>query len=324
MIQDYYNKRLAVMLVSILLSCCVVLLLRLCGTNTVVPSPACPVSCLCQETPFLNCSSSGLSKAPSLIPTTATSLDLSHNALHSLLPLGSGRARLRGLQHLWVGNNALERLSLCLGKGTEGTKTLGRREGHCVPWAPDLQLLSAERNQLKCLPRGLGSAKSLQVLQLSHNRISKLGPADAAGCTHLRELYLQHNLINTIHPWAFKDLKRLQVLDLRYNLLTIIPTPAYLSLRSLSTSVAIAGNKWRCDCNLKTLRRWLSFDSDLGKSTWKVVCSSPPHHAGKDLLHLEESEVVCSSHVYNTPGLYKEETVDEGKELLLSCDTANQ
>ncbi|XP_076873182.1 leucine rich repeat containing 66 isoform X2 [Brachyhypopomus gauderio] len=171
---------------------------------------------------------------------------------------------------------------------------------------------------------GLSSAKSLQVLQLSHNMISKLGPADIAGLSHLRELYLQHNLINIIHPQAFKDLQRLQVLDLSYNLLTIIPVPAYLSLRNMNALVDVTGNKWRCDCNLKTLRRWLKFDGELGHSTWEVVCFSPTHHSGKDLRYLKESEVVCSSHVYNTPGHYKEETVDEGMELLLSCDAASQ
>ncbi|XP_036438494.1 uncharacterized protein LOC118816092 [Colossoma macropomum] len=309
------------MSVSSLVPWLVVLLLQLWGAHTLPPTPACLTPCLCQSTPLLNCSSSGLSEAPSQIPVTATALDLSHNALQSLVPLGSGRARLRGLQHLWVGDNALETLSLCLGKGVKGTKTLTGRRERCVTWAPDLQLLSAERNQLKRIPGGLGSIKSLQVLQLSHNRISELGPADLVGCTDLKEVHLQHNLINTVHPQAFKDLPSLQVLDLSYNLLTIIPLPAYLSLRNLNTFVAISGNRWRCDCNLKTIRRWLSFDNELGNPGWKVVCFSPPHYAGNDLLHLEESDLTCPLPVYSTPGLAKEVTVDEGTELLLSCAT---
>ncbi|XP_017543427.1 uncharacterized protein LOC108414988 isoform X2 [Pygocentrus nattereri] len=307
------------MSVSSLVLCLVVLLLQLWGAHTLPPTPPCINHCLCHKTPLLNCSSSGLSEAPSQIPVTATALDLSHNALQSLVPLGSGR--LRGLQHLWVGDNALETLSLCLGKGLKATKTLTGRRERCLTWAPDLQLLSAERNQLKRIPGGLCSIKSLQVLQLSHNRISELGPTDLFGCTDLKEVHLQHNLINTVHPQAFKDLPSLQVLDLSYNLLTIIPLPAYLSLRNLNTLVAISGNRWRCDCNLKTIRRWLSFDNEVGNPGWKVVCFSPPHNAGKDLLHLKESDLTCPPPVYSTPGLVKEVTVDESTELLLSCAT---
>ncbi|KAL7888021.1 hypothetical protein AOLI_G00029950 [Acnodon oligacanthus] len=307
------------MSLSSLVLCFVVLLLQLWGAHTLPPTPACLTHCLCHKTPLLNCSSSGLSEAPSQIPVTATALDLSHNALQSLVPLVSGR--LRGLQHLWVGDNALETLSLCLGKGLKATKTLTGRRERCMTWAPDLQLLSAERNQLKRIPGGLCSIKSLQVLQLSHNRISEVGPADLVGCTDLKEVHLQHNLINTVHPQAFKDLPSLQVLDLSYNLLTIIPLPAYLSLRNLNTLVAISGNRWRCDCNLKTIRRWLSFDNEVGNPGWKVVCFSPPHNAGKDLLHLKESDLTCPPPVYSTPGLAKEVTADEGTELLLSCAT---
>lgn len=58
---------------------------------------------------------------------------------------------------------------------------------------------------------GLGNIKSLKELQLSHNKISEIGPADLAGCIQLNELHLQYNLINTIHPEAFKDLKNLKV-----------------------------------------------------------------------------------------------------------------
>ncbi|XP_053469814.1 beta-sarcoglycan isoform X1 [Ictalurus furcatus] len=313
------------MLVSSVVHCIAVLIFQLWGVQTHSPIPACPASCVCEKTLLVNCASLGLSKAPSHIPATATALDLSHNALHSLAPLGSGHMHLRGLQHLWLGNNSLESLSMCSGiQGILSTRSLTRRKQRCVSWAPDLQSLSADRNQLKRLPRGLGNIQALKVLQLSHNRISEIGPADLAGCTHLSELHLQHNLINTIHPEAFKDLQKLKVLDLSYNLLATIPVPAYLSLRNLKVLVDISGNRWRCDCNLKTFRRWLSFDRELGNPAWEVVCFSPPHYAGKDLLYLEESDLACPQPVYNTPGVKKEVTVDEGMELILSCSTGNQ
>lgn len=109
-----------------------------------------------------------------------------------------------------------------------------------------------------------------------------------------------------------------------YNLLVTVPVPAYLSLRNLNVLVDISGNRWRCDCNLKTIRRWLSFDSELGNPAWEVVCFSPSHHAGKDLMYLEESDLACPQPVYNTPGVKKEVTVDEGMEFILYCSITNQ
>lgn len=58
---------------------------------------------------------------------------------------------------------------------------------------------------------GLKGSANLQVLQLSHNKISTLSLLDFQGCRQLRELYLQGNLISTIHPLAFKDMQELQV-----------------------------------------------------------------------------------------------------------------
>ncbi|TSN30184.1 Leucine-rich repeat-containing protein 66 [Bagarius yarrelli] len=314
------------MLVSSFAHCTAVLLFQLWQVQTFSPISACPASCTCDKTLLVNCSSLALPKAPSHIPATATALDLSHNALQTLAPLASGHMYLRGLQHLWVGNNSLESLSMCWRiQGNMGTRTLTRRNQKCVSWTPDLELLSADRNQLKCLPKGLGKMKSLKVLKLSHNRISKIGPADLTGCTHLNELHLQYNLINMIHPKAFEDLPNLKVLDVSHNLLVTIPVQAYLSLRNMNLLVDISGNRWKCDCSLKTIRRWLSVDDELDNfPTWKIMCFSPHHHAGKDLLYLEESELTCPQPVYSSPGVRKEVTVGEGIDIILSCSTANQ
>jgi len=130
-----------------------VLLLHLWETHS-FPTSACPVPCLCQQGPLLNCSSLGLTTTPTRIPATAVSLNLSNNALRSLAPLSFGQVKLIGLLHLWVGSNALESLSLILKKDWSDTRTLSSGEQECTSWASDLQLLSAERNHLKRLPKG--------------------------------------------------------------------------------------------------------------------------------------------------------------------------
>lgn len=61
---------------------------------------------------------------------------------------------------------------------------------------------------------GLGGSTHLRVLQLSHNKISAIGPSDFQGCGNLTELHLQSNRIRSLHPLAFRDLQQLQVKDL--------------------------------------------------------------------------------------------------------------
>lgn len=188
-----YCIGLAVMSVTSLVPCVVVLYFQLWGVHTLSPMPTCLTPCLCQRTPLINCSSSGLFKAPSHVPASATALDLSNNSLQSLLPLWS--RRLRGLQHFWVGNNALESLSMCLGKGAESTKTPTGGKERCVSWAPDLQLLSADRNQLKQIPGGENIAHSLT------HRQTGLGPLFMISRAPETPLSCKNGLHSHWKPW---------------------------------------------------------------------------------------------------------------------------
>ncbi|XP_060885060.1 leucine-rich repeat-containing protein 66 isoform X3 [Labrus mixtus] len=178
--------------------------------------PACPQSCTCQSPDLLNCSSSGLTFVPQHIPDSVTELDLSDNLLDSV----TISRRQDQLRNVWLGNNRITRLSLCLERSLGGRYVTGRRLHHssgpwqkrrCVPWARTLQLLSVERNQLEQLPEGLQSCESLQVLQLSFNRISTLRPQDFSNLQQLKELNLKHNLLTSLHPQTFVGLSQLQV-----------------------------------------------------------------------------------------------------------------
>lgn len=61
---------------------------------------------------------------------------------------------------------------------------------------------------------GLNASKSLQVLQLSFNKISTLQPEDLNNLQNLTELHLQHNLISSLHPQMFQKLTQLRVTTL--------------------------------------------------------------------------------------------------------------
>ncbi|KAF3835134.1 hypothetical protein F7725_027692 [Dissostichus mawsoni] len=268
--------------------------------------PACPESCTCQRAPLLNCSSAGLSLMPQHIQNSVTELDLSHNLLGSVT-LDRPHYNLRNSGSRYVRGRHLQRLRPWRGRG-------------CVSWAPTLQLLSVERNQLEQLPQGLGGCGSLQVLQLSFNRISTLRPADLNHLQQLKELHLRHNLISSLHPQMFQDLAQLRVLDLSFNMLTSLHPLIHLSLHSIGADVRLDGNRWHCDCRMRSLRRRMAYDSSIGLQNWSMMCASPPILSGKNLLQLEEDDLNCVG-TENRPELHQDVTVYSGSEILLSCAT---
>ncbi|KAL4635427.1 leucine-rich repeat-containing protein 66 [Arapaima gigas] len=282
------------------------------------PPPSCPVPCQCQRGPQVDCSSRGLSSSSPLhLPPAVTSLDLSNNNLTAVPPRGPRRTPLYGLTTLLLGHNRIASLSLCVRRPLPGSWQ------PCRSWAPRLKLLSLEKNRLHMIPQGLGGSLFLQVLHLSHNHIHALRQQDLHGCTQLKELHLQHNLISSIHPLAFRDLHHLQILNLSFNSLGTIATAAYLSVRNLNAQVDIRGNHWNCNCDLRTLKRWMGFDSDRQGLPWPVVCEEPSHLAGRDLLQLDDMELTCDI-TDPPPGSYEEVSTTPGAKVLLPCGVQQQ
>ncbi|XP_039896393.1 PHD finger protein rhinoceros [Simochromis diagramma] len=283
-------------------------------------SPACLQSCTCQSAFLLNCSSAGLSLVPQHIQDSVTELDFSHNLLKSV----TFHQPHYNLRSVWLGNNSITRLSLCTGRNLGGqhlrdkyrSRPWTRRK--CVSWAPTLQLLSVEMNQLRQLPEGLEGIESLEVLQLSFNRISTLRLGELSHLQQLKELHLQHNLITSLHPQMFQDLPQLKVLDLSFNMLTSIHPLMYLTLQNIGTEVRLLGNRWQCDCRMHSLRRRIAFDSNRGLQVWSIMCASPSTLSGRDLLQLQDDELNCLS-TGNIPELHQDVTVHRGSEILLSC-----
>lgn len=131
-----------------------VLLFLSSGHRCLSPPPACPDLCSCQSDPvLLNCSSAGLYLVPQHIPDSVSEMHLSHNHLPSV----ALDRRLLKLQSLWLDNNSLTNLSLCMERargGRRGRRMRPWRRQGCDSWAPSLQLLSVESNQLQQLPEG--------------------------------------------------------------------------------------------------------------------------------------------------------------------------
>lgn len=121
---------------------------------------------------------------------------------------------------------------------------------------------------------------------------------------------LYHLPVHTVSPS--------KVLDLSFNMLTSLHPEMYLSLSNIGADVKLEGNRWQCDCRMRSLRRRMVYDSSRGLQAWRVVCSSPSVLSGRDLLQLEESDLNCFS-AKNRPKLHQDVTVNMGSEILLSC-----
>lgn len=149
----WYCVGWAVMFLSKAVFCTAVLLviLSVALSTTSTSSSFCPLACLCEGGPHINCSSLGLQEVPQHIPETVASLDLSHNALRTLPPLWPGRQVVGGLRYLWLDNNKVETFSLCT-KRNRGRLKISAKS--CVSWAPALEQLSAVRNQMHQVPKG--------------------------------------------------------------------------------------------------------------------------------------------------------------------------
>lgn len=92
----------------------------------------------------------------------------------------------------------------------------------------------------------------------------------------------------------------------------------HLSLRNIGAEVTLVGNKWHCDCSLRSLRRRMVYDRNRGLKAWNVTCASPSTLSGRDLLQLEEGELSCFS-AENNAELHQDITVYRGSQILLSC-----
>lgn len=109
-----------------------------------------------------------------------------------------------------------------------------------------------------------------------------------------------------------------KVLDLSFNMLTSLHSSMYLSLRNIGVSVRLGGNRWQCDCSMRSLRRRMAYDSSRGLQAWSMVCASPSILSGRELLQLEEEDLNCFS-TENRPEFHRDVTVYSGSEILLSC-----
>ncbi|XP_004706379.1 leucine-rich repeat-containing protein 66 [Echinops telfairi] len=208
-------------------------------------------------------------------PWSIRQLDLSNNLIPKIAL--SALAHIHGLEILNLSNSAIRVFSLDLPslKSSWGKHRRSRRI------LPLLKVLILQRNQLRDTPKDLWQLGSLQSLDLSFNRISRIGLTDFQNCLHLERLYLKSNKIVRIHPEAFRNLKKLQVVDLSGNALTKTLPMMAIALELPHLEVDLADNQWQCDSRVAVFQ---DFISQSWRKTWNELCESTGNEAASSWI----------------------------------------
>ncbi|XP_066246926.1 protein artichoke-like [Euwallacea similis] len=119
-----------------------------------------------------------------------------------------------------------------------------------------LRILNVTHNRLGDLDDFPEDLKSLHILDISYNRITRLKNATFTYLSNVVELYLQGNRILLIAGDCFKPLRRLGVLNLSKNYLEQIPLEALKPLETQVKSIQAEGNPLMCNCDSEELWEW--------------------------------------------------------------------
>uniref|UniRef100_A0A8D3APM2 LRRNT domain-containing protein n=1 Tax=Scophthalmus maximus TaxID=52904 RepID=A0A8D3APM2_SCOMX len=217
------------------------LLLLLClGFPTSVA--VCPPYCLCASD-IISCSGLNLSKLPSGLPSYATRLDLSHNALTAL-------------STDWIPQQFHRLATLVLSRNS-----INQIEANAFNATPHLLHLDLSSNRITVLNVSLFTGlKELKELLLFDNQIVQINPGALDDLHSLQRLYLSGNKLKAFPLglyWEPGGPRNLTFLDLSYNRLTKLPVQSLLSL-TRQGRIYLQENPLVCDCALLALLEyWL-------------------------------------------------------------------
>ncbi|KAJ8687036.1 hypothetical protein QAD02_022830 [Eretmocerus hayati] len=174
-------------------------------------------------------------------------LDLRYNRIGLLH--GRCFAPLRNLLDLSLRGNRLELLRHDIFKDNVRLQRvdLSRNNINVIPHATftftrDLRELHASYNGLSELPSSLHGLGSLQILDLSYNKLQSLAPETLSSLSNLLELKLARNRIRELREGAFDRMPRLSLVDLENNELTLVERNAVRGLPELQ-AVHLGKNK---------------------------------------------------------------------------------
>lgn len=212
------------------------------GFREKAPSPPQPLISLPEESLHQN-------TRPELPVVSPCSLDIqvldsSYN--HFVLIPSTGFSVLRRLRELYIHNNEI---SMVADKALSGLKSLqifDLSNNKVVALPPELfkdcansiKEIYLQNNSISVLAPGLFSnLDQLLALDLSQNHLTSawINSETFSGLIRLVLLNLSHNRISKLDTMFFKDLYTLQILNLEHNLLEVIPAETFAPMNNLHT-----------------------------------------------------------------------------------------
>ena len=147
----------------------------------------------------------------------------------------------------------------------------------------------------------------MQFLSFSHNKLQRLERFQFSQLTSLEILDLSHNRISRVHGDTFHGLGLKTLLLNNNNLKTLLETP-FLHLRDIQVSkfteaghnlnfsfqtLDLSANPWNCDCELRQLRDMFVHRQLEGVEGSLVRCEEPERFAGSEWRRISSQEFAC-------------------------------
>ncbi|XP_039403015.1 amphoterin-induced protein 3 [Mauremys reevesii] len=278
--------------------------------NTSAIPRRCPFVCICTSD-LLSCVKQGLQQVPVALPPTATTLDLSHNALFQLH--NRWLAALPRLQALRISHNRIMDLSPQAFHNATGLRHLDMSSNY---------LHAVEKHYFEALVR-------LEELLLYNNWIVQVDEQAFLRLSSLQKVYLSWNNLTQFPFSSMQGLSHpnLTTLDLSTNNLSRIPIEEVTALPVyIRNGLYLHNNPVRCDCSLyQMFKQWQQRHlSSVQDFLEEHTCMAFDNMARSLVRFLKYNKIFenCSLS-QGSPGTSDvHATVLIGETLLINCNTS--
>ncbi|KAI7790373.1 trophoblast glycoprotein b [Triplophysa rosa] len=267
-------------------------------------SSSCPVHCVC-ETTIVNCVNQGLRSIPQPLPKDITTLNINGNDIRNLNN-ESFPSPLEHLTSLYVSGSQVEQLNTMVFANLPSLRFLDLSNNIIVHFSAEafsqdnkVEVLNLSRSLYNYSYVGVfanlfkQSLPKVSHLDLSNNKLVLLPEGTFTGLLDLTVLDLRNNSLVSIMNGTFQN-RALEELDLRDNALKDLPNGTLADLCLIpDLRVRLAGNPWRCDCNIEDMLIWLK-RYDLVVDKLKITCSAPAGLKHVSLLQLKQYQLPCT------------------------------
>lgn len=270
-----------------------------------VSCAACPDKCVC-STSTVKCINQDLFAIPQPLPTNTKTLFITGNNI-ARLSAESFPTRLDQLTDLYLTENKLESLDSMVFNNLPNLRLLDLTNNRIQSFnatafpadnmVQELVLSRAFYNDtyteelLNLLQSG--ALPKLTRLDLSNNKLLVLPGRTFSRLPSLANLTLQNSSIVSIQDGALRDPPLLE-LDLRDNILRELSNSTVTDLGlHPGLLLRLAGNPWRCDCNMKELLVWLK-QEDQVQDLQNLTCADPEELRRHPLVLVEEAQLQCT------------------------------